>query len=247
MVPLKGEVMTQTRPLSPESIPNWRAIFFDLDGTLVETAGEIADAVNDTLTAWHLPAVTQEQVEDWIGHGTKTLLIQALAYVKGVSVDEINESAFLSDVLPTFDHHYKARCGTRSQLYPHVREALAYLREAGVKLAVVTNKEGRYTDTVLKAQRLHEAFDAVVSGDTFDVKKPNPKAVSQLLLQWQIDPSAALFVGDSSIDAATARNAGIKVWLLPYGYNMGAPVNVCEPDRVIENFAPLMHGADFSK
>jgi len=236
MVPLKGVGMTQ-----------WRAIFFDLDGTLVETAGEIADAVNDTLTAWHLPAVSQKQVEDWIGHGTKTLLIQALAYVKGVSVDEIKESAFLSDVLPTFDHHYQARCGTRSQLYPHVRETLAHLREAGLKLAVVTNKEGRYTDTVLKAQQLDDAFDAVVSGDTFAVKKPNPHAVSELLTRWHIDSSAALFVGDSSIDAATARNAGIKVWLLPYGYNMGAPVNACEPDRVIDNFAPLMHGAGFSK
>ena len=182
----------------------WRAIFFDLDGTLVETAGEIADAVNDTLAAWHLPAVSQKQVEDWIGHGTKTLLIQALAYVKGVSVEEIKESAFLSDVLPTFDHHYQARCGTRSQLYPHVRETLAHLREAGVKLAVVTNKEGRYTDTVLKAQQLDDAFDAVVSGDTFAVKKPNPHAVSELLTRWHIDSSAALFVGDSSIDAATA-------------------------------------------
>ena len=59
--------MTQMTPLSTEPTPSWRAIFFDLDGTLVETAGEIADAVNDTLAAWHLPAVSQEQVADWIG------------------------------------------------------------------------------------------------------------------------------------------------------------------------------------
>ena len=218
---------------------NWQAIFFDLDGTLVETAPEIADAVNDTLGHFGWPAVTQSQVDRWIGHGTRELLIQALAHVSQQTVLQVRQGVLLQQALPVFDRHYQKRCGTRSALYPHVRETLQNLRARGCRLAVVTNKEGRYTDTVLRAHALDQAFDLVVSGDSFANKKPNPVGVLHGLDLWGVDKAQALFVGDSSIDAATARQAGIAVWLLPYGYNMGEPVNACDPDRVIDNFSAI--------
>ena len=218
---------------------NWKAIFFDLDGTLVETAPEIADAVNDTLRYFDWPAVYQSEVDRWIGHGTRELLIQALAKVNARTVAEMRQSDLLREALPIFDRYYQQRCGTRSTLYPHVRDTLKRLREGGCRLAVVTNKEGRYTDTVLRAHQLTGAFDLVVSGDTFSAKKPDPVGVLHGLRLWQVDKPHALFVGDSSIDAATARQAGIAVWLLPYGYNMGEPVTACQPDRVIANFSEL--------
>jgi len=218
----------------------WDAIFFDLDGTLVQTSPEIADAVNDTLRHFGWPAAAQAQVDLWIGHGTRELLIQALAQVTGQSAEAVRQGPVLQQALPVFDGHYQARCGTRSQLYPHVRETLGALRLAGCKLAVVTNKEGRYTDTVLKAHQLHSCFDLVVSGDTFPQKKPTPVGINHGLALWQVAPARALFVGDSSIDAATARNAGIAVWLLPYGYNMGEPVQACQPDRVIADISELL-------
>jgi phosphoglycolate phosphatase len=217
-----------------------KAYFFDLDGTLVETAPEIADAVNDTLRHFNRPEVSQQQVNDWIGHGTKELLIQALASVTLTTVEAVRGSADLREALPIFDRHYQARCGTRSHLYPQVREVLTALRARGSKLAVVTNKEGRYTDTVLRVHGLQDAFDVVVSGDTFPVKKPNPTSVLDCLERWGLKPTEALFIGDSSIDAATARNAGVAVWLLPYGYNMGEPVQACAPDRVIADFSALV-------
>jgi phosphoglycolate phosphatase len=219
---------------------NWDAIFFDLDGTLVRTSPEIADAVNDALTACGHATVAQDDVDRWIGHGTRELLIQALAQVSGQDAAQVRHSALLGDALPVFDRCYQARCGTRSHLYPHVRETLARLRERGCRLAVVTNKEGRYTDTVLRVHGLLEAFDLVVSGDTLPTRKPDPAGVLLGLRQWQVDPARALFVGDSSIDAATARRAGLAVWLLPYGYNMGAPVQDCRPDRVIDDFSELL-------
>lgn len=224
----------------------WRAVFFDLDGTLVETAPEIADAVNDTLGHLGWPQVDLPEVVRWIGHGTRELLIQALARVSARSVDEVRLGDILSDALPVFDRCYARRCGTRSSLYPHVRETLQILREGGCRLAVVTNKEARYTDTVLRAHGLAQAFDLVVSGDTFAAKKPDPVGVLHGLQTWQVAPQQALFVGDSSIDAATARRAGIAVWLLPYGYNMGEPVSACQPDRVIEDFSQLCFQADAS-
>lgn len=217
-----------------------KAYLFDLDGTLVETAPEIADAVNDTLRYFGWAEVTQTQVNDWIGHGTKELLIQAMAWVSHTEVQAVRQGQDLRDALPIFDRHYQTRCGTRSSLYPHVRETLQSLRERGCKLAVVTNKEGRYTDTVLRVHQLDALFDIVVSGDTFPVKKPNPLSVVDCLTRWGLQASEALFVGDSQIDAATARNAGVAVWLLPYGYNMGEPVQDCQPDRVIDDLSALL-------
>ena len=219
---------------------NWKAIFFDLDGTLVQTSPEIADATNDTLRYFGWPEVSQAQVDGWIGQGTRELLILALAHVTQKEVEQVRKGADLKEALPIFDRYYQQRCGTRSVLYPHVREVLKTLRERGCKLAVVTNKEGRYTDTVLKAHDLTDSFDLVVSGDTFSSKKPDPVGVLHGLSLWGVDKSAALFVGDSSIDAATGRNAGLQVWLLPYGYNMGQPVEACQPDRVIADFSHLL-------
>ncbi len=215
-------------------------ILFDLDGTLIETAPEICDAVNDTLRQFRLPEVTQQQVNDWIGHGTRTLLIQALAFVGATTVDAVRQSDSLTQIASAFDQHYLRRCGTRSHLYPQVREVLQALRMQGVKLAVVTNKESRYTATVLDAHQLTPVFDRVVSGDTLAAKKPDPAGINSCLAQFQVERGRALFVGDSSIDVATARNAGVTVWALPYGYNMGEPIEACAPDRVIPDVSVLL-------
>lgn len=216
-------------------------IMFDLDGTLVETAPEICDAVNDTLRRFDLPEVTQQQVNDWIGHGTRSLLLQALAFAGKTSVAAISASDSLQLIAAEFDKNYQRRCGTRSHLYPQVRETLIALRGRGVKLAVVTNKEGRYTRTVLDAHQLAPLFDRVVSGDTLSAKKPDPAGVQSCLAQFAVSPHRALFVGDSSIDVATARNAGVAVWALPYGYNMGQPIEACAPDRVIADCSELLN------
>ncbi|MFP8779002.1 HAD family hydrolase [Hydrogenophaga sp. RWCD_12] len=214
-------------------------ILFDLDGTLVETAPEIADAVNDTLSALGHPAVSQQEVDDWIGHGTRELLIQALAKVLGTTTATVRQSEAFPRIEADFAHHYQARCGTRSRLYPSVTESLKALRAAGVTLVLMTNKEGRYTQTVLDAHGLSPLFDRVISGDTLPVKKPDPAGVHDCLEMFDVLQARALFVGDSSIDVATARNAGISVWALPYGYNMGEPIESCDPDRVIPDLSAL--------
>ena len=223
------------------SSPAFDLMLFDLDGTLVETAPEIMDAVNDTLGRFSLPLVSQQQVNDWIGHGTLELLVQALADRSGMTIEAVRSSELLRQMVPVYDGFYQQRCGTRSHLYPHVRETLQTLRAQGVKLAVVTNKESRYTKVVMDVHQLGPMFDAVVSGDTFPAKKPNPVGVAHCLAQFGVARERSLFVGDSSIDAATARNAGVPVWLLPYGYNMGQPIESCAPDRVIADFSVLLN------
>lgn len=215
-------------------------IMFDLDGTLIETAPEIADAVNDTLRRFSLPKVAQQQVSDWIGHGTMELLVQALAATGKTDVSVVRASDTLQLIAAEFAKNYQLRCGTRSCLYPRVRETLTELRARGVKLAVVTNKEGRFTSAVLDAHQLAPLFDRVVSGDTLPRKKPDPAGIHSCLDQFMVPAERALFVGDSSIDVATARNAGVAVWMLPYGYNMGQPIKNCVPDRIINDCTALL-------
>lgn len=214
-------------------------IMFDLDGTLIETAPEIADAVNDTLQALGLAPVEQERVDRWIGHGTRELLIQALAFRQGRSADAVRNGPDFAASEALFGRFYQERCGTRSHLYPQVRQVLQALQAQGVKLALVTNKEERYTRAVLDAHALTPLFERVICGDTLPVKKPNPLAITDCLLRYGVAPERALFVGDSSIDVATARNAGVAVWALPYGYNMGEPIEACRPDRVIPDVSAL--------
>lgn len=221
--------------------PRFDLVMFDLDGTLIETAPEIADAVNDTLRRFDLPKVSQQQVSDWIGLGTRELLLQALAFSRKTDEAAARTGASFALVAAEFDKHYQSRCGSRSRLYPQVRETLVALRERGVKLALVTNKEGRYTATVLNVHHLTPLFDRVVSGDSLPSKKPDPAGIQSCLAAFEVPRHRALFVGDSSIDVATARNAGVPVWLLPYGYNMGQPIEACAPDRIIADCSALLY------
>ena len=216
-----------------------RLVMFDLDGTLVETAPEICDAVNDTLRHFALAPVAQQQVNDWIGHGTHSLLVQALAFSQGITEAAVRASATLAELAAVFKTHYALRCGTRSQPYPDVLDTLERLRQRGAHLAVVTNKESAYTQTVLDAHALTSYFDAVICGDTFATKKPSPDGVLACLAQFGVAAAEALFVGDSSIDVATARNAGVPVWAVPYGYNMGQPIAASAPDRLIATIAEI--------
>ena len=224
-------------------MPTFNLIMFDLDGTLVETGLEIGDAVNDTLGRFELPEVRQTQVNDWIGHGTRELLIQAWAFSSQQEVAAVRASPMLPQINAEFDGHYQRRCGTRSHLYPLVREVLEDLHRQGVRLAVVTNKESRFTQRVLDAHQLTPYFDCVISGDSLPTKKPDPAGALSCLAQFDVPADQALFVGDSSIDVATARNAGVAVWVLPYGYNLGQPIEACGADRVIQDFGALQVSA----
>jgi phosphoglycolate phosphatase len=202
-------------------------VMYDLDGTLIDTATEIAHAVNLTLEEFSHDTVSEDAVRRWIGHGTGWLMQQAWEATAGPT------TAGWHTVMERFIHYYEATAGTASTLFPQVRETLQKVRELGVKQAVVTNKEGRFTARVLEAHGLSAAFDLIISGDTLSVKKPNPDVIHHCLATLQETASASLFVGDSEIDVATAKAAGVLCWAVPYGYNHGRPITDANPDRVV--------------
>ena len=210
-------------------------VMFDLDGTLVATAPGIHDGVNEVLQLAGLAPIGLEQVEHWIGHGTRELLVQALALRTGSSPQIVREGELVERALAAFAEAYERRGGTRSSLYPHVLDVLEALGRRGVKRAVVTNKEQRFTAAILQRHGLQGRLDHVVCGDTLAARKPHPDGVFECLRRFGVAARSALFIGDSSIDVATARNAGVPVWAVTYGYNMGEPIAAAQPDRLLDS------------
>ncbi len=208
-------------------------VIFDLDGTLVDTAPEIADAVNALLAEQRFSPVPPAQVRAWIGLGTRELLGFALAHVLHLPPADARIGAELDRYMPDFERHYLAACGTRSRTYHDVEHTLDALRAQGVRLALATNKEERFTFALLDRHRLRDYLDLVVCGDTLAAKKPDAMPIAHCMRRLGIDAAHTLMVGDSEIDIATARAAGVAVWAVPYGYNHGRPIVDARPDRVI--------------
>lgn len=209
--------------------PPFGLVLFDLDGTLVDTAPDIADAVNAALADHGLPRVGDLWVRNRIGNGTRTLLRQA-----------VSRDTDLDPLVASFERHYATRCGKRGHLYPEAASTLTTLRNAGVRLALVTNKEARHAAFVLQVHGLDAAFDVRVFGDTLPVKKPSPEVVRYCLRTMRLTRRRALLVGDSAIDVRTARAAGIPVWAVTHGYNGGRPIEEEKPDRVLAGLQDLL-------
>lgn len=212
-------------------------VMFDLDGTLLDTVPEITDAVNEWLATRGLPPQQQAAVAGWIGNGTRELTVRAYAAAAGVPVDAVRprDDALFAEFFP----FYGAHCGRHSAPYPGVVAALEALRGAGVQLAVVTNKGQQHSEVTLRAHVLDRYFGLVVGGDHLAERKPSPMPVRHCLEHFGVAPERSLFVGDSDVDVATARNAGVQVWAVPYGYNQGRPVAVAAPDRVIATIGEI--------
>lgn len=215
------------------------ALLFDLDGTLLDSAPDLAIAVNQMLCDLGYRAVTEESVRSWVGNGAHKLVGRALANGQGLSESAV-EPQQLADALNRFMEHYQhCYCG-RSQLYPGVLEALAYWREEGVAMACVTNKPARFTDQLLEYFGLSAFITVSVSGDSLPQKKPAPEPLFHACEQLAVNPSAALMIGDSINDVLAARAAGMAVVCVDYGYNYGEPIASALPDRVIASLAELI-------
>lgn len=212
-------------------------VLFDLDGTLVNTAPDIADAVNLVLGGRNLPPRSLAWVRHRIGHGSRALLAQAWA---AAHRRKQPPPAPIEELLDEFARHYAQRCGKRGRLFRDAATTVATLRNAGVRTALVTNKEERFVRFLLEVHGLDDDFDLAVCGDTLAAKKPDALPVRHCLERLGVVPERALLVGDSVVDVQTARNAGIAVWAVDYGYNQGQPIADSSPDRVIGRLAQVL-------
>jgi phosphoglycolate phosphatase len=209
-------------------------VMYDLDGTLLDTASEITQAVNLTLEEFNRSYVDEVDVRRWIGHGTAWLMEQAYA-ATGRGARQLP----FHKVMERFVIHYGSTAGKSSQLFPRVLDTLEKVKSLGIKQAIVTNKETRFTDKVLDAHGLRPYFDLIVCGDTLPMKKPHPGVLEYCIHTLSSSPGHSLFVGDSEIDVATAKAADVICWAVPYGYNHGRPIGLAEPDRVVPDVSEV--------
>ena len=196
------------------------AVLVDLDGTLLDTAPDLAAAANRMLAQLGLPPRTVADIGSYIGKGVPALVRRALP-----------EPRLFDQALPLFERYYAEESGRSSVPYPGAREGVARLRALGLRLACVTNKPERFTRTLLQA---FEPFDALVCGDHVARKKPAPDALLLACERLGVAPREALFIGDSQNDVDAARAAGCAVWCVPYGYNEGRPATSLVCDRMVQ-------------
>lgn len=212
-----------------------QAVLFDLDGTLIDTAPDLAAAAATTLQRAGFGAPSPEQVRGWIGDGTHAFVTKAL---RAAGVPEHLLPSRVDALWPAFELDYATACGEHSRPYPGVRSALERLHGAGMALGIVTNKEAAFAHRLVARHDLAEFFDVVVCGDTLPQRKPDPALLRYALSGLECTPGDALFVGDSALDVRMARAAGVAVWAVSYGY--GGPLRGDDaPDRLIDSFDEL--------
>ena len=217
-----------------------RAVLLDLDGTLLDTAPEIAAAAADMLSELGLDPVDPLRVRDFIGKGIPHLVRRTLEASLGRAPDERR----VGSAMEGFFFHYAKRNGRMSKPYPGVLEGIAELRAKGFALACVTNKTAQFTIPLLEATGLAGFFPVVVSGDTMPKKKPAPDPLLEACRRLGVPAPEALMVGDSRNDALAARAAGCPVLLVPYGYTEGEDVQGIDCDGIVPS---LLHVAGLLK
>lgn len=210
----------------------WDAAIVDLDGTMVDTLGDFDLALNRSLAAMGLPGVSRDFIEHTVGKGSRHLLMCTLSHV-GADADRLEE------LWETYQKAYVAINGQASAVFPGVAEGLAALRQAGLKLACLTNKPRAFALPLLEAKLLAPFFDHVFGGDSFDKQKPDPLPLLKTCEALGIAPARTLMIGDSSNDARAARAAGCPVVLMRYGYNHGEPPEFAHPDAVLDRLDAL--------
>lgn len=211
-----------------------KAVMFDLDGTLIHTAPEIAFAANQMLAELGRPTLPYKQIENYIGEGAQVLIKRCLC-----STPEADpEPALFEDGQALF-YHYYAINAQESKPFDGVLSGLNALENKGLKLACVTNKPEKFTLPLLKNSGLDRFFDIVISGDTLSKKKPDPMQLHHICAKFNVMETDAMLVGDSATDVAAAHAAGCFIVTVPYGYNQGRPIDDSLVDATITDLTEL--------
>ena len=209
----------------------FKIVGFDLDGTLLDTSGDLAAAVNHALTSVDRPALSVEQVKPMIGGGARHMLKQGLTATGGY------DEAMLDTLHARLLAYYEANICVLTRPYPGVVDALDALAAKGVTLGIVTNKIERFARTVLAELGLIDRFACILGGDTLAEAKPSPLPIHEMVRLC--GGGRAAFVGDSIFDIQAAQAAGLPAIACSFGFLM-QPVETLGADAVIDGFDGLI-------
>lgn len=212
-----------------------QAIFFDLDGTLVDSVPDLAEAARRMLAELGEPTRSDAEISAFVGKGIPVMVERALTVGRvPVSPEQLREA------IAAFMRHYDVTNGELTVAYPGVAETLPVLHARGIKLGCVTNKAEAFIAPLLEKLGLLRYMGCIVGGDTLMQKKPEPEPLWHACKVVGVRHEAALMVGDSGNDALCARRAGIPVLLMTYGYNEGVPVDTVDCDGLLSSLAELL-------
>ncbi len=213
-----------------------QAVFFDLDGTLIDSVPDLAIAVDTMLIQLGLPPRGEAKVRTWVGNGAENLIRRAL-------VDDMAGHAppdLVNRARPLFEAAYAENIVKHTTIYPGVLEGLQRLQDAGLLMACITNKPSRFAAPLIEQLGLMSFFKTVIGGECVPNKKPAPDALLLAAERISVAINRVLMVGDSMNDVGAARNAGCAaVVAVPYGYNHGRDIRDAQPDAVIASLAEL--------
>ena len=217
-----------------------RAIVFDLDGTLVDTAPDITAAVDATLRELERQPLDDAEVRSYIGRGVDVLLHRVLTRNRDGRAGS-HEHARARE---RFLEHYATQNGRTAKLYPGVREGIAHARRLGLAMCCVTNKLQGFSEALLALTGLDRDFAFVQGGDALPKTKPDPLPLLHAAARLGVEPAECLMVGDSSNDARAARAAGMPVVLVGYGYAEDQPVHTIDCDAIVASIADVVAALD---
>lgn len=208
-------------------------LVFDLDGTLVDTAPDLVDTLNLIFKREGLPTIPYEHARVMIGGGARAMIERGLKAEARACTPEVMDRLFAD-----FIDHYTMHIADRSRPFPGLQQALDELAARGCRFAVCTNKLEALSLRLLDALALLPRFEAVCGQDTFGVQKPDPIILLKTLERAGGSLDRAVMVGDSATDVQLARNAGIPVIAVSFGYTE-TPIELTRPDRLIDHFDEL--------
>jgi phosphoglycolate phosphatase len=208
-----------------------KVIMIDLDGTLLNTAEDLALSANLMLKDLGMPEQSTVTICTYIGKGIQKLVKRTLTG----QLDGEPDAALFAKALPIYERHYANNLSVNTRPYPGVLEGIEAIRQAGFKLACITNKAEAFTLPLLRSIGLYEQFEMVLSGDSLPKKKPDPMPLTHICKHFDARPHEALLIGDSLNDAVAARAAGCHVFCVPYGYNEGRNVYELDCDAIVES------------
>ncbi len=195
-------------------------IIFDLDGTLIDSAPDLVDSINEMLKEFNLKEASFNEAVKWIGNGSLKLVERALRY------NGIEDEKFLEKAHRNFKEKYKHTNAKKTLLYAGAKELLKSLKDKN--LALITNKPDEYIKPILKKFDI-DVFDFILGGD-FEYKKPSPIPLLRALEYFNVNPNEAVMIGDSKNDILAAKNAKIKSIAVTHGYNQGVDIKSFNPD-----------------
>lgn len=217
-----------------------RVVLIDLDGTMLDTIHDLAEAANGMRLALGMEALPAERIKTFVGKGIANLVKRTLTGSHNIDPDP----ALFDRALPEYERQYMAVL-TRDVLhFPGVEDGIRLMHDAGFLLACVTNKAERFTLPLLAASGLRPYFDLVVSGDTTVRKKPDPEPLLYAAAKFGVKPDEMVLIGDSVNDFEAARAAGCHVFIVPYGYNEGRDATALPADAIV---AGLVEAANLLK